>query len=63
MKYLLDTNICIFVIRQKPQIVLQRFQLYAPNDLAISTVTLAELRYGADRSANPAKNHSALNSF
>lgn len=63
MKYLLDTNICIFVIRQKPPIVLQRFQQFLANELAISAVTLAELRYGADKSSNPAKNHLALDGF
>lgn len=63
MKYLLDTNICIFVIRQKPPAVVQRFIQYAPDELGISTVTLAELRYGADKSSDPSKNHAALNSF
>lgn len=63
MKYLLDTNICVFVIRQKPPIVLQRFQRFAPDELGISTVTLAELRYGADHSSNPAQNHLALDDF
>lgn len=63
MKYLLDTNICVFVIRQKPQRVVQRFQQQQPDDLAISTVTLAELRYGADKSSDPNKNHAALDAF
>ena len=63
MKHLLDTNICVFVIRQKPPLVLQRFRQHDPDDLGISTVTLAELRYGADRSQDPAKNHAALDSF
>lgn len=63
MTYLLDTNICVFVIRQKPQIVVQRFQQNQPDDLGISTVTLAELRYGADKSSNPSKNHNALDAF
>lgn len=63
MQYLLDTNICVFVIRQKPASVLQRFQQFSAGELGISVVTLAELRYGADKSANPAKNHSALDAF
>ncbi len=63
MKYLLDTNTCVFVIRGKRQTVVQRFRQYAPGDLGISTVTLAELRYGADKSSDPAKNHAALDSF
>ena len=63
MKYLLDTNICIFAIRQKPQRVTDKFLQFQADELAISTVTLAELRYGADKSSNPGKNHAALNSF
>ncbi len=63
MKYLLDTNICVFVIRGKRQTVLQRFRQHAAGDLGISTVTLAELHYGADRSSDPIKNHTALDSF
>lgn len=43
--------------------MLQRFQQFQPDEIGISTITLAELRYGADKSSNPAKNHLALNSF
>jgi tRNA(fMet)-specific endonuclease VapC len=63
VKYLLDTNICIFVIKQKPTNVVQRFKQFAADELCISTVTLAELRYGADKSGNPPKNHNALDLF
>jgi len=63
VKYLLDTSICVFVIRQKPQLVVKRFRQQRPDDLAISTVTLAELRYGADKSSNAGKNHAALDLF
>lgn len=63
MKYLLDTNICVFVIRGRSPLVLQRFVTHLPDQLAISSVTLAELRYGADKSSNPPKNHTALDGF
>ena len=63
MKYLRDTNICVFVIRAKVPLVLQRFQQHLPDELVISSVTLAELRYGADKSHNPVRNHSALDAF
>jgi len=53
----------MFVIRAKLPLVLQRFQQHQPDQLAISTVTLAEFRYGADKSRDPAKNHTALNEF
>jgi tRNA(fMet)-specific endonuclease VapC len=63
LKYLLDTNICIFVIRQRLPKVLHKFEQFLPDELGISTVTLSELRYGADKSSHPDKNHTALNSF
>jgi tRNA(fMet)-specific endonuclease VapC len=63
MKYLLDTNICIFVIKRRPALVLNRFLQQSPDEVAISSVTLAELRYGADKSAVPARNHAALDGF
>jgi tRNA(fMet)-specific endonuclease VapC len=61
--YLLDTNICIFVIKRKPPAVLARFQSHATDDIGLSSITLAELRYGADKSARPTQNHAALDSF
>src|SRR5207245_10403736 len=63
VKYLLDTNICVFVIRKKSQHILQRLRQHSAGDVGISTVTLAELRYGADKSQNPPKNHAALSAF
>ncbi len=63
MKYLLDTNICVFVIRKKSALVLQRLRQQQVGQVGISSVTLAELRYGADKSLDPAKNHAALNGF
>lgn len=63
MKYLLDTNICIFVIKRKPPSVLDRFEQYSPGDLGISSVTVAELRYGAEKSGRAEQNHAALDAF
>jgi tRNA(fMet)-specific endonuclease VapC len=63
VKYILDTNICIFVIRQKPPVIVERFMQFGMDELCISTVTLAELRYGADKSSNVTKNHNALDTF
>mgnify|MGYP000440741312 CR=1 FL=1 len=63
MKYLLDTNMCVFVIRRKSLLVLQRLRQHPAGDVGISTVTLAELRYGADKSHDPSKNHAALDAF
>ena len=63
MKYLLDTNICIYIIKRKPQSVLNRFQRHSADDLGISSVTVAELRYGAEKSGRPHQNHAALDAF
>jgi tRNA(fMet)-specific endonuclease VapC len=63
MKALLDTNICIYIIRQKPLQVLEKLVAYEPDDLGISAVTVAELRYGASHSGRPRHNHDALDRF
>jgi len=63
VKYLLDTNICVFVIRRKSAAVLARLEKHTADEIGISTVTLAELRYGADKSQRPAQNHAALDAF
>lgn len=63
MKYMLDTNICIYAIKNRPPQVLRRFRENLERGLCISSVTLAELRYGAEKSAYPEKNASALLQF
>jgi tRNA(fMet)-specific endonuclease VapC len=63
VKYLLDTNICVFIFRQKSAAVLQRLHKTQLGEVGISTITLAELRYGADRSSDPARNHLVIDAF
>ena len=63
MRYLLDTNICIYVIKRRPPQVLARFQRCAVGDLGLSTMKLAELVYGAAKSQFPARNQTALAAF
>lgn len=60
---MLDTNICIYIIKQKPPEVLKRFLSYQVGDITISAVTLAELRYGVAKSLYRAKNTKALDEF
>ncbi len=50
MHYLLDTNICIYLIKKRPPEVLDRFRQHPPQDVAISTITLFELEYGGEKS-------------
>lgn len=50
MQYLLDTNICIYLIKKRPTEVLEQFSRHSPLDVAIATITLFELEYGAQKS-------------
>ncbi len=60
MKYMLDTNIIAYIRNERPEIVLQRFAEYQPEDLCVSVITLAELEYGVCRSTRPEQNRKAL---
>ena len=63
MKLLLDTNICIYIIKQQPVTVLKRFLEYQIGDIGISSITLSELCYGVAKSAYQEKNAKALDEF
>jgi len=63
MNYLLDTNICIYIIRKTPAGVLKQVQSKQPGEIAISTITLAELEYGIARSKYADRNRVALMEF
>ena len=60
MRYMLDTNICIYVIKHKPEKVFQKLQTIHPEDVCISSVTYAELVHGVEKSAAVEKNKLAL---
>jgi tRNA(fMet)-specific endonuclease VapC len=63
MHYLLDTNICIYLIKKRPPEVLDRFRQHSPQDVAISTITLFELQYGVEKSQYPQRAKDALAKF
>ena len=63
MTYMLDTNICIYIMKNKPEKVLRRFKEELNNGIGISSITLAELEYGMKHSSNPAQNEQALLRF
>ena len=63
MKYMLDTNICIGLIRQKPQNLIQRLMLCQPGEVGVSSITIAELAHGANKSNQIEQNLSALEQF
>lgn len=63
MKYMMDTNICIYIIKQKPKKVLDKFKSLEIGDICISMITFAELEYGVEKSEYTEKNRTALTSF
>ena len=63
MKFLLDTNICIYIIKQKPLKVMQKFNIYQVGDIGISSITVAELEFGVQKSQSSARNQQALAQF
>jgi len=62
IQYLLDTNIVIYVIKHRPIEVLETFNAHA-NRMAISSITLAELFHGAEKSSKPGHNYSVIEDF
>ena len=63
MKLLLDTNACIYLIKEHPPAVLDRFTAHPIGDIGISAITLAELEYGVSKTRRPAWNRAALEQF
>ena len=63
MKYMLDTNICIYIIKNKPESVLEHLKTKQNDGLTISAITLAELEHGVAASAFPERNALALMQF
>jgi tRNA(fMet)-specific endonuclease VapC len=62
LRYLLDTNLCIHVLRDRPPALRERFNAEATG-LAISTIVLTELLHGAAKSARPSDNCQQVESF
>ncbi len=63
MTHLLDTNVCIDVIRRRSTLLLERITSFPIDGLAVSTITVAELNYGARKSSFPDRNRIALLEF
>ena len=62
LRYLLDTNICIYVIKRRPESLLERFNRNASH-LAMSSITLAELMHGAEKSSDPPRSLAVVENF
>jgi tRNA(fMet)-specific endonuclease VapC len=60
VKYLLDSNVCVDLLNRRYLNVVKRFMSTSPEEVCLSSVVVAELRYGADKSARKAENHERL---
>lgn len=63
MKYMLDTNICIYAIKHKPDTVIKKFLSHDPEELCISAITYAELMHGVEKSMAVERNRIAMSLF
>jgi tRNA(fMet)-specific endonuclease VapC len=63
MRFMLDTDSCIALIKRKPAGILHKIISLGPGDVGISAITLAELRYGVAKSAQRERNSQALDEF
>jgi tRNA(fMet)-specific endonuclease VapC len=63
MKYMMDTNICIYIIKKRPENVFRKFHTLKPGDVCISSITLAELQYGIEKSEQKERNKISLAYF
>lgn len=63
MKYMLDTNICIYTIKHKPPEVIKKFLRHNPDEMCISSITYAELMHGVEKSQAVERNRMAITLF
>ena len=63
MKYMLDTNICIYTIKHKPPEVIKNFLRHNPDEMCISSITYAELMHGVEKSQAVERNRMAITLF
>lgn len=63
MKYMLDTNICIYLIKEQPLRVMDTFRSHAIGDIGVSSITVSELWYGVAKSTHREANEQALEQF
>jgi len=63
MMYLLDTNICIYIINKHPKAVIEKVKQFQPHHIKLSAISIAELEYGAAKSKHQEKNRLAILNF
>lgn len=62
MKYLLDTNTCVYAIKRVPAVI-DRLKSLSPDDLGVAVITLAELWFGARKSSRPERTRASVDAF
>lgn len=63
IKYLIDTNTCIYIMNKRPAGIIQKFKRFTIGDIGVSTITVSELEYGAAKSKNSKLNNQRLEEF
>ena len=63
MRYLIDTNICIYIMNKRPESVIRKFRQFEPGDIGISSISISELQYGVAKSSKPRLNQLRLEEF
>jgi tRNA(fMet)-specific endonuclease VapC len=62
MKYLLDTNTCVYAIKRFATVI-ERLQALSPDDLGVTVISLAELWFGARKSSRPERTRASIDAF
>jgi tRNA(fMet)-specific endonuclease VapC len=63
IKYLIDTNICIYIINKRPIGIIQKFKQFDVGKIGVSTITVSELQYGVAKSKNRRLNKQRIEEF
>ncbi len=63
MNYLIDTNICIYIMNKRPVEIFDKFRQFELGEVGISTITVSELQYGVAKSIHLKENQQRLEKF
>ncbi len=63
IKYLIDTNICIYIMNKRPIGIIHKFKLFEVGEIGVSTITVSELQYGVSKSKNRRLNKQRIEEF
>ena len=63
IKYLIDTNICIYIMNKRPMEIINKFKLFDVGEIGVSTITVSELQYGVSKSKKGRLNKQRIEEF